>query len=1693
MTSEQVGDATNFARVGEATNVVQVGEIHGDLNVGTVPRRAAPVEIASLMRAQILMADQLPYQLRGARTPSLSTVYVRQDLGTGGDELTSGEARPRPMVDGHGQLVDVSASPRVRTSVRPPSRAVREALESDDHLVITGGPGQGKSTLTLRLAAELALGWSGEGAGQATERVVPLRLPARELAARLDVPFAEALAASVRAEYNLRLRCAIDPSHFEERVSGCRWLLLVDGLDEVTSPAARDDLVHALAGWAASGDVYRIVLTTRPIEGGVLAPLQRIGATRYELQPFDEEALRTFAESWFSDDGDAATNFLRQIRKAYLDELVRVPLLATIAAIIFEQRRAHPLPDNQYELYEAYLKYLRTGHPHHPSPLDAHREPMLEHLGLVRVEADTSLLGAAQAWAAQHVPGDWHDDLVRFLTAVGPFTLRADDVHFLHHSFADHLAATAKARSLPADFSAEHNDFAHLLHAARPREHGRHARRVLLHYGRLHPPQADELLRTLNAGDSDQHLLAARLLAGHLPASSTAIEAFLATVRAWAMTTHYNAYDILAGASRATHHPGLPDWLAALMDDPLAPWTSRVEAAAALATRLRGRHEAAALEMLHAAVTDVEGQTGRRLIAAEALSECAEEQRFGAEPALRAILADPVATPREHRDAALVLAALGGSARVHAVSALLAMLNDPETSPSRLAEAANGLMEITEEHADRCAAVLVELLRTYSSWYGTELPQMAAETLGSLGTSHVAAGITALTSRITQVWLPPWERVAAAGVLARLGSSHRALAAKLIVDLTGESAMPSYHLWRHGEMLGRCGWEYREQAASMLRRALSDRVATVNTVYWAAQELRGLGPEYRAEAAGHLMRICESLADRHAVSWEQESALGALAVCDELVRPRALAELRQTLADEGIYLHRRDQAAYQLIDLGPEHHGEVVRGLRALAGQRFSLMVMTSALRNLARLDTRCRPRSVAVLTELVESGGEDDREPPSIFFTRAVLDDVVAAAGMLTRMLRDSERDERWRCAAVDNLIELGQPFHQAAVNGLIELIRSEAVSTTSLSVRLRHFADVADVFKAEVVQALRAVVLSADSTPEVVVNAAEALQTMLGLSGSDVAAVLRAILLDEGVEPRLRVSAAVLVASLQPDFASEAVAVLVGDQRDRRYWWNSALNTLALLGADPAPLLHEVARNADVRVKHRVRAISALVHLGRCEVAETLLRFVDDEYLDHNVRVSALMALAEIGSDQVTRAIEYHERVRDDRFGFVADRCASAECVRSLDMMATSAALDVWRQIASDPELTIAERAVAIPYLHNMAYNPSAGTDLLARAIAQDPECGAADRRSALEFMERKTRLAGQRMMLADRSIALKHRLPALDNEGFLPLRRETEAVVRDVFAAPESTHRERVAAATALAWMSSKFLNEGAELLDGLGERGREELAMLGPRWSSRVRVEARAVADDETRPWRERWVSSRFEWTVEPRSAEQRLQRAEACREVGVLRAMLADARPATRWRAAKRLREYDFADRVAGARVLEAIAGDPRTKAALRWRAGEELTRFGAKGRERGVAVLRHLMSDDDLPVTARAEAATVVGKIRPDLRAEVVRFLRTLKSDEELQRIRLHQAVGVFEPEDGARALRAMTETNAPLVRIRAAEAMLALRRDYRERAAVTARDVLHDAGAPWHVRRRAAADLARWSDLCLEEARAWLRGGRRP
>lgn len=61
------------------------------------------------------------------------------------------------------------------------------------------------------------------------------------------------------------------------------------------------------------------------------------------------------------------------------------------------------------------------------------------------------------------------------------------------------------------------------------------------------------------------------------------------------------------------------------------------------------------------------------------------------------------------------------------------------------------------------------------------------------------------------------------------------------------------------------------------------------------------------------------------------------------------------------------------------------------------------------------------------------------------------------------------------------------------------------------------------------------------------------------------------------------------------------------------------------------------------------------------------------------------------------------------------------------------------------------------------------------------------------------------------------------------------------------------------------------------------------------------------------------------------------------------------------------------------------------------------------------------------------------------------------------------------------------IIRWRAAQALVQLRRDLREEAALVMREVARCIDAPHHVRWRSARVLARWSATCRDEAREIL------
>jgi cellulose synthase operon protein C len=1686
----------------------------------------APDEVRSLLNAQVQAAHTLPYRLRGARRPSLATVYVRQDLSSGTEEQRSETSRPTPVIDDHGQLVEVLRAPAVRVAVRPPARTVSEALDTNEHLIVTGGAGQGKSTLSLRLAADIVARWSGETTEDPlTEPVVPLRLTARELAIRLDLPFAQALADSARAEYGALLRAPLQADLLSDRVAGCRWLLLVDGLDEVTDAADRDRLADVLAAWAsAAASPYRLVVTTRPVEGAALAPLQRVKAARYELQPFDEQALRRFAENWFAEEGqDHAHRFVRQIRVAHLDELVRVPLLATIAAIIFQQQD-RPLPDNQYELYEAYLAFLRSARTS-TSVFDAHHSALLEHLGRTRVETDTSLIESARDWirqsAAGHLPLGWPDDLTGYLISVGPLVIRGDDLGFLHHSFAEHLAATAQARLLPGHFDSGHDEFARLLYAARPKERGEYARSVLLHYTRLQPAEADPIVRWLHTGGTQQHLLAARLLSKRVPVSYAVVEAFLMTVRAWSMTTTDSSDEILSHASRATHYPGLAAWLVDLMRTDNAPWQSRTEAAAALATRLRGQHSREAITYLSGVVDDTAASIAQRLAAAEALADCSSSEHATAERGLRAVLANPRASGFQCRTAAVVLAVFGGQARQFAVDALTSLLT--ETTPvSDLVEAATGLTEIGPEFHDKASAVFRQVLR--DPVLSTVGRRDAALGLVSLGPVHAAEAVSLVTALILDRRHTVLDRITMAGLLGELGPQHRHTAVDHIESILIEPEVTQHERWPGANQIAEFGIDFRDQAVSHLRSAIADPHTTAVNAALSARSLAKLSPEFVDEAAAELQCLLNQVSPDEA---------GHIQILDYLVelgepyRSTALDQLHRHARNPGKPPKVRVQAAERLAQSNPDFHTEASRYLLDIAASSHNDHDILNAWAVLLNLGNTAVAHSALTAFIDIATTNETNEGLPFVGIGLFISSDAdhLSVAQALTAVMTDPARSFRSRFSAAVKLLSLGRHQHAVVTDWACGVARSVTVPGFDFWYLAGQFVDASIASRTQVAEALQDALNAPYSSATRTWRIYQALDR-LGLGNTpELITVLRNITKTESAPPGVRVDAATALATHVPDYVPQATDFVLRLVHDANLGnWQTRAYTLHRLGGNIITRLRAMADDQDTPADVRWDAGLVLVVLGAAHRSHGLAelgRQTEDNYRPLMTRGQIFLTMANAHTDVTSQAIAFLQAIVADEHEHLNTRIDAAGRLARFDRESRNDMLAVLRQFAEDDHTrpTPGGRARATKWLAELCSPATANLVPLISSITRLHNIEPRRVRAAVNRLERGSRTQLEYDLLHNRSSPIDARVPQADVWDDNPLADEAEHAIRTVLEAPESAASDRIKAAVALAGLSLRFVPEAAGFLQGFQPEqpyaimARKELASLGQKYFDRVIAEAMDLVLDDTRTLRERLRTgllisdlmpvppppvSEFliRIAVDERTSDRdRLASLYALRlanGVGAVRAVRDDERrsPGTRTRAAVLLASFDVTDRSIGAQLVGDLATDHAQRPALRLFAARNLINFGRAGKDRSIPALYAIVTDESASFGVRADAARFLFMRSPvDRRALLKRLNSFLAQAAPLQRGLVLRAMAEADlPAAVAELQRMMRDRQVgALARLRCAETVVELQHPHRECAAIVAREVMHDGTAPVHVRQRAARNLARWSELCVDEARAML------
>ncbi|MFB6556833.1 hypothetical protein, partial [Streptomyces sp. NPDC056405] len=183
---------------------------------------------------------------------------------------------------------------------------------------------------------------------------------------------------------------------------------------------------------------------------------------------------------------ELANDFLTQISTARLEEVVSVPLLATVAAIVFEERAGQPLPQTAFALYQRFVSHLYESRmeqlttnlrarltgwaeaDHIMERLVTGRIDLLEHCAAAWLRG-AEILPTALEWLRTAdsqpypQPTDWPGVVAAVLTSTGLVIHDGTNLTFVHRSFAEHLAAAGAARRLPTLFDADNIRWWHTL------------------------------------------------------------------------------------------------------------------------------------------------------------------------------------------------------------------------------------------------------------------------------------------------------------------------------------------------------------------------------------------------------------------------------------------------------------------------------------------------------------------------------------------------------------------------------------------------------------------------------------------------------------------------------------------------------------------------------------------------------------------------------------------------------------------------------------------------------------------------------------------------------------------------------------------------------------------------------------------------------------------------------------------------------------------------------------------------------------------------------------------------------------------------------------------------------------------------------------------------------------------------------
>ena len=247
-----------------------------------------------------------------------------------------------------------------------------------EHVLLVGRPGSGKSTALARLLLEES------EKGDRIPVLVELRYWNEQGVLGLIQGFLRSLPTQVELT-----PVEVDRTTLEELLRSNRFLLLMDGLNELPSEAARQDVLR----FRREFPKVAIVFTTRDLSVGGDFGIEK----KLEMQALTETQMRDFVTAYLAEQSEA---MLRQLGTR-LREFGSTPLLLWMLCEVFKQSPNSQLPSNLAGIFQIFTgMYESSSIRKHEvavlkgdvSPLSDRRlwKPALKHLAATMMQGEKS-------------------------------------------------------------------------------------------------------------------------------------------------------------------------------------------------------------------------------------------------------------------------------------------------------------------------------------------------------------------------------------------------------------------------------------------------------------------------------------------------------------------------------------------------------------------------------------------------------------------------------------------------------------------------------------------------------------------------------------------------------------------------------------------------------------------------------------------------------------------------------------------------------------------------------------------------------------------------------------------------------------------------------------------------------------------------------------------------------------------------------------------------------------------------------------------------------------------------------------------------------------------------------------------------------------------------------------------------------